>query len=63
MSLASENMDSIRQAKGELGQAPVPNPILETNMSLAIYNPKVLIGFLKVKRQNFVSMEILRSND
>ena len=27
----SANTDLIRQAKGELGQAPVPTPTLETN--------------------------------
>ena len=32
----SANTDSIRQAKGELGQAPVPTPTLETNKQQSI---------------------------
>ena len=32
----SANTDLIRQAKGELGQAPVPTPTLETNNQTSI---------------------------
>ena len=33
----SANTDSIRQAKGEPGQAPVPTPTLETNKQTIFY--------------------------
>ena len=50
----SANTDSIRQAKGELGKAPVPTPTLETNKQT--YFPTTLRYEFKAKVKTVFSL-------